>query len=154
MLVSGPQPTDAPSKSLATCCADTGAVRMCRQDSARHLEELQRNFESTLAHMSSEPHTQARSAKLVERLKAKRLGQVFDYLVSAHPTDGEGSLDLGSLDPQILDTLDWEVRADVDAAVRLHEARVSRESGCVSAFGQAALTCLGWGGGGCSRAQC
>ncbi|KAK9799846.1 hypothetical protein WJX73_009342 [Symbiochloris irregularis] len=99
------------------------------QDSARHLEELQRNFETTLAQMSSEPHTQAKSARLVERLKAKRLGQVFDYLVSAHQADGEDRLDLGALDPQVLDTLDWEVRADVDAAVRLHESRMSREGG-------------------------
>ena len=79
-----------------------------------------------LAQLSSEPHTQAKSARMVDRLKAKRLAQIFDYLLQAHGESEEQGLDLLQLDPLVLETLDWEVRQDVDAAVRLHEDRLVR----------------------------
>ena len=103
------------------------SVNCCppRLEHESHVAQLRAEAQSQAAHESSGHHMKPRSQHLVDRLKHKRLGQIFEYLVRAHDTPEEG-LDLTQLDPIVLDTLDWEVRADVDAAVRLFELRLLR----------------------------
>lgn len=60
----------------------------------------------------------------MEKLKARRLAQIYDYLAEAHKqSQQEPGLDLTRLDPRVLDTLDAEVRGDVDAAVRIFQSQ-------------------------------
>ena len=54
----------------------------------------------------------------MDKLKAKRFRQIFDYL----DAEGAGRLDLISLafeDGVLMETLDSEVRADVETAARI-----------------------------------
>ncbi|CAK0783303.1 hypothetical protein CVIRNUC_006502 [Coccomyxa viridis] len=64
-------------------------------------------------------YTNTRSERMVDELKARRFRQIFAYL----DQDGTGLLDLMALvtedELDIMQTLDAEVRADVEAAARL-----------------------------------
>ncbi|KAK9818631.1 hypothetical protein WJX74_005925 [Apatococcus lobatus] len=75
---------------------------------------------------ASMPHANARSRTLMARLQARRFRQIYEYLAQVGEVYGQG-LDLIGLVTSggegLLDTLDGEVKADVEAAARLLAAR-------------------------------
>jgi hypothetical protein len=66
---------------------------------------------------------------MMARLKGKRFSQIFEYL----DQDGDGLVDMLALldDEALMETLDPEVRGDVDAAARVLSRRLASLPSCV-----------------------
>ncbi|KAK9823252.1 hypothetical protein WJX72_001357 [[Myrmecia] bisecta] len=85
------------------------------EDKNEYISEMSRQQQHQEANMG---YTTNHSQQLIARLKTKRFQQIFEYL----DQDRDGALDLVALvaeDLELLETLDPEVRADVEMAARI-----------------------------------